>query len=100
MKVYYPLRYAFDFRTGVYTGYVYLANIGTATKAGPFTLTFPVGGNYPILLNPTGYAAGQPYITVNGIIKPKRSIKVLIQLSNQFRVRLSTFFIGFPIAIS
>ena len=77
-----------------------IANIGTRTVTGPFTVVFPPPSSGIIVVNPTGYtAAGRPFITVSGALGRRSSLHIAILVRNPSKVPLGTFFLGFPISI-
>jgi hypothetical protein len=99
ISVYYPLRYTYNPATGLYSGYLTLANQGSGIITGPFFLFFPKLPAGVTLANPTGTSRGIPFIKVSGSLSQNSPLRVLIKLRNPRFVPLSTFYIGFPVDV-
>jgi hypothetical protein len=106
LKLFFPLRYIYDPATDTFRGNLTLANLGTTTFQGPFTLVFPQLPPGVTLVNPTGVTGagfttrGLPFIRVAGTLLPGTTLRVQIVLRNPLHVPMSTFYIpDFPVIV-
>jgi hypothetical protein len=90
-----PVRWDYNSRTGIYSGYITFTNTSNTAQTGPFTITMVVPSSVTIL-TPTGTRSGNNYsFTYNGNFPVGSSIRVFVQLLNPLRVSLGTGFTTF-----
>ncbi len=99
VKVYYPLRYAFNSTTQLFSGNLTLVNLSAFTISGTITIVFPTLPSGITLANATGTIGGQPDITVSGTLLPFGSLHVFYELRDPLNAPLTSFFFGFPVQI-
>jgi hypothetical protein len=102
VRVFYPKRYKFKPATGQFSGFITLVNTSDAAIAGPITLVFkqlPRGVTLFSGDGTLGTKDGKPALTVPDGIGLHTPLRIFFVLKNPLKQHLSTFQIGFPVAI-
>src|SRR5262249_30446561 len=101
-----PVRFTFDPRTGIYSGFVTMINLGPQDLVGPFSIAFANLPRGAVLLNATGvtsglpdvfgglnfFPAGMPFIVVNTTLISNTPVRIAVQFINPFHGSLGSFF--------
>ena len=108
VKVLFPVRYAFDPRTGLYSGFLTIVNTGPVDITGPIAVGFTkfphgvtvVNARLSVAIPPggifcgTGQPGGVTFINTTGSLIRGMGLRVFVQFTNPFHVSLSTFYHG------
>jgi hypothetical protein len=99
-KVFFPFRWVYDPRTGLYTGDLTLENIGNGPLTGSVTIVFVSLPRGVTLVNATGQVGGAPAITLPFIsLGHNQSVRVPLEFSDPFHMPLGTFYTPFPVQL-
>jgi hypothetical protein len=93
IKVFNPLRYTFNPRTGVYRGVMTLVNIGNEAQPGPVFVLFRKLPRGVSVVNASGEnSGGRPYVRINKSIGINQAVRIVVKYTNPLRVRLDPFY--------
>ena len=94
-----PIRWDYNTKTGIYSGYITITNTSSNAQTGPFNITMVIPSSVTIVA-PTGTRSGNNYtFTYSGNFPVGSSVRIFVQLLNPLKVNLGTGFTTFVQAI-
>jgi hypothetical protein len=99
-KVFFPFRWVYDPRTGLYSGDLTLENIGFGPLIGSVTIVFPSLPRGVTLANATTHVGGAPAITLPFVaLGHNQAVRVTLEFTDPFHMPLGTFYTPFPVQL-